>query len=81
MRGMRLGVATDSSGATRRHADAGIREKTPLAAWERSAAAQAALAFSRSPPGSPARAFLMGTKEYRVRALALSATRKEGKAR
>ena len=57
MRGMRLGVATDSSGAARRHADAGICKKTPLAAWERGTAAQATLAFSRSPPNSPARAF------------------------
>ncbi len=77
MRGMRLGVATDSSGATRRHADASIGKKTPLAAWERGAAAQATLAFSRSPPGSPARAFLMRTEECRVRALTLSATRKQ----
>ena len=42
---------------TRRHADAGIGEKTPLAAWERGIAAQAALAFPRPPPGSPAGAF------------------------
>ena len=57
MRGIPLGVAPDASGVTRRHANTGIREKTPLAAWERGAAAQGALAFQRSPPGSPARAF------------------------
>ena len=55
MRGMPLGIATDSSGVTRRHTNTGIREKTPLAARERVAAAQAALAFPRSPPGSPAK--------------------------
>ena len=55
MRGTHRAVAKDSSGATWRHA--GTYEKTPLAAWERSAAGQAAPAFPRSPPGSPARAF------------------------
>jgi len=55
MRDMRRAAAKDSPGVTRRHA--GTYEKTPLAAWERSAAAQAASAFPRSPPGSPARAF------------------------
>jgi hypothetical protein len=55
MRGTHRAVAKDSSGATRRHA--GTYEKNPLAAWERSAAGQAAPAFPRSPPGSLARAF------------------------
>jgi len=55
MRDMRRAAAKDSPGVTRRHA--GTYEKTSLAAWERSAAAQAASAFPRSPPGSPARAF------------------------
>jgi hypothetical protein len=55
MRGTHRAVAKDSSGATRRHAS--TDEKNPLAAWERSAAGQAAPAFPRSPPGSPARAF------------------------
>ena len=55
MRGTHRAVAKDSSGATRRHAS--TYEKNPLAAWERSAAGQAAPAFPRSPPGSPAGAF------------------------
>ncbi|MFL5652635.1 MAG: ATP-binding protein, partial [Ktedonobacteraceae bacterium] len=55
MRGTHRAVAKDSSGATRRHV--GTYEKTPLTAWERSAAGQAAPAFPRSPPGSLARAF------------------------
>jgi predicted ATPase len=43
---------------TRRPADTSICQKTPLEAWEVGAAAQAAFAFPRSPPGGPARAFL-----------------------
>ena len=39
---------------SRRHAGAGICQKTPLAAWERSAAAQVPFALPRSPPGSSA---------------------------
>ena len=40
---------------TRRRAGAGLYQKTPLAAWERGAAAQAAFAIPRSPPDSPSR--------------------------
>jgi DNA-binding SARP family transcriptional activator len=47
---------------SRRRADAGLCQKTPLAAWEPVAAAQAVFAFPRSPPGSPARAFLRWTE-------------------
>jgi DNA-binding SARP family transcriptional activator len=47
---------------TRRHADAGIGKKTPLAAWERRVAAQTPFALPRSPPGSPASAFLRRTE-------------------
>jgi hypothetical protein len=52
---MHRAVAKDSSGATRRHADAGTGEQTLLAA--RSAWGHGAPDFSRSPPGSPSRAF------------------------
>jgi DNA-binding SARP family transcriptional activator len=62
MRGTHRAVAMDSSGVTRRHG--GTYEKTPLAAWERSAAGQAAPAFPRSPPGSLARAFLRTSKRF-----------------
>ena len=54
---MHRAVAKDASGATRRHADAGTGEQTLLAARERGAWGQAAPNFSRSPPGSPSRAF------------------------
>ncbi len=43
---------------TRRHVDTGIGERTLVAAWERGVAAQAASAFPRSPPDSPARVFV-----------------------
>ena len=43
---------------TRRHVDTGIGERTLVAAWERDVAAQAASAFPRSPPESPARVFV-----------------------
>jgi len=55
MRGIQRSAAKDSPNVTRRHA--GTYEKTPLAAWERNAAAQATSAFPRPPPGSPTRAF------------------------
>jgi DNA-binding SARP family transcriptional activator len=54
---MHRAVAKDASGATRRHADAGTGEQTLLAARERGAWGHIAPDFSRSPPGSPARAF------------------------
>ncbi len=54
---MHRAVAKDASGATRRHADAGTGAQTLLVARERDAWGQAAPDFSRSPPGSPARAF------------------------
>jgi hypothetical protein len=57
MRGKQWTVAKNSSGMTRRHAVAGIGEKTLLAEWERGATRQAASAFPRSPPGSAARSF------------------------
>ena len=63
----------------RRRRDESICQKTPLAAWEQGAAAQAAFAFPRSPPGNPTSAFLRRTKEWRISARALSATRKGGK--
>jgi hypothetical protein len=55
---MRWAVAKDSSGATRRHVDTGRGERTLVAAWARDVAAQAASAFPRSPPDSPARVFV-----------------------
>ena len=55
---MRWAVAKDSSGVTRRHVDTGIGERTLMAAWERDVVAQAASAFPRSPPDSPARVFV-----------------------
>jgi len=54
---MHRAVAQDASGATRRHADAGTGEQTLLAARERGAWGHVAPDFSRSPPGSPSRAF------------------------
>jgi len=42
---------------SRRRADTSIYKKTPLAAWERGAAVQAAFAFARSPPGRTANVF------------------------
>ncbi len=63
----------------RRRRDESICQKTPLAAREQGAAAQAAFAFPRSPPGNPTSAFLRRTKEWRISARALSATRKGGK--
>jgi len=54
---MHRAVAQDASGATRRHADAGTSAQTLLVARERGAWGQAAPDVSRSPPGSPARAF------------------------
>ncbi len=57
MRGTHRAVAKGSSGATWRHAGARVGEQTLLVPWERGAAGQAAPAFPRSPPGSPARAF------------------------
>ncbi len=57
MGAMRWAVAKDSSGVARRHVDTGIGERTLMAAWARDAAAQAASAFPRSPPDSPARVF------------------------
>jgi len=56
MRGTHRAVAKGSSGATWRHAGARVGEQTLLVPWERGAAGQAAPAFPRSPPGSPARA-------------------------
>jgi len=55
---MRWAVAKASSGVTRRHVDTGIGERTLMAVWERDAAVQAASAFPRSPPDSPARVFV-----------------------
>ena len=57
MKGTHQVVAKDSSGATWRHAGARRGDQTLLVSWERGAAGQAAPAFPRSPPGSPARAF------------------------
>jgi hypothetical protein len=57
MRGTHRAVAKNSSGATWRHAGARRGEQTLLVLSERSAAGQAAPAFPRSPPGSPAGAF------------------------
>ncbi len=54
---MHRAVAKDASGATRRHAGAGTGKQTLLVARERGAWGQAAPNFSRSPPGSPSRAF------------------------
>jgi DNA-binding SARP family transcriptional activator len=54
-RGMHWAAAKDASGATRRHAGAGTGAQTLLVA--RGAWGQAAPDVSRSPPGSPARAF------------------------
>ena len=84
MRGMLPGIATDASGVTWRRANTCLREKTPLEAWERSAATQAALAFSRSPPGSPVRvdyyASRWGTESGGIMRVNRSATRKGGQA-
>ena len=55
MRGIQGAAAKESPGVRRRHE--GAYQKTRLTRWERSAAAQAASAFPRPPPGSPARAF------------------------
>jgi len=54
---MHRAVAKDASGATRRHAGAGTGEQTLLVARERGAWGHVAPNFSRSPPGSPSRAF------------------------
>src|SRR6266404_4747184 len=58
---MHWAVAKDSAGATRRHAGAGMGAQTLLVA--RGAWGQVAPDFSRSPPGSPPRAFLRRTEE------------------
>jgi DNA-binding SARP family transcriptional activator len=52
------GVTNDSSDVIRRHAETATSENTLLAAWKRGTAEQAASAFPRSPPGSPARAVI-----------------------
>jgi DNA-binding SARP family transcriptional activator/energy-coupling factor transporter ATP-binding protein EcfA2 len=64
--GLRLAATTDAAGAPRRQAEAGRGKKARLVAWEQGAAAQAIFAFPRSPPGSPASAFLRRTKGGRV---------------
>jgi len=51
-------ITNDFSDVIRRHAETTPRQKTLLAAWERSAAGQAASTTPRSPPGDPDRAFI-----------------------
>ncbi len=55
-----------------------IDMRTPLAAWEQGAAAQAVCAFPRSPPGSPARAFKMDQGIAGQRTRTVSNEKKEG---
>lgn len=61
---------------SRRHAGASICKKTLLAAWERGAAGQAPFALPRSPPGSPARAFLRQAKGERKKKMLYAQRRK-----
>jgi DNA-binding SARP family transcriptional activator len=56
-RGTRRAVAKEVSGANWRYAGAGTGEQTLLVSWERRAVGPGAPALSRSPPGSPVRAF------------------------